>query len=133
MKIFRALTIGILIWFLGVATFVTAFFLPILENRELQSNVALVIAIVPIVWFASYAYYKSASKTNGLIIGTIFFAISGALDALITVPVLLAPYGATHAEFFTDPGFWGIGLIFIAVTTFFYYKKVHTKPQTQNL
>lgn len=133
MKIFRALTIGILIWFLGVVTFVTAFFLPILENRELQSNIALFMAIVPIVWFASYAYYKSGSKTHGLIIGTIFFAISGALDALITVPFLLAPYGATHAEFFTDPGFWLIGMIFIGVTTLFYYRKVQTNTQTQKL
>ena len=133
MKIFRALIIGILIWFTGVATFIGAFFLPILENRELQSNIALFLAIGPIVWYASHGYYNSKSKTNGLLIGAIFFAISGLLDALITVPFLLAPYGATHAEFFTDPGFWLIGMIFIGVTTVFYYKRVRTNSLTQNL
>ena len=132
MKTFRAIIIGILIWFLGVTTFVVAFFLPLMENRELQSNIALLIAITPIVWYASYAYYKADRKTNGFIIGAVFFLTSALLDALITVPLLLAPYGATHFEFFTDPGFFIIGAIFIGTTATFFYRKVR-KTQIQTL
>lgn len=131
MRTFRAIIIGLLIWCLGVATFLGAFFLPIMEDRALQSNIALVIAIFPIVWFASRLYYKKDQKTNGFLLGVLFFAISGILDALITVPLLLAPYGETHASFFGDPGFWGIGIIFIAVTAAYYFYNVEGKSQTQ--
>jgi hypothetical protein len=43
------------------------------------------------------------------------FAVAIMLDATITVPVLIMPYGGNHISFFTDPGFWLTAVEYVSV------------------
>ena len=43
------------------------------------------------------------------------FLVAMVLDALITVPFLIMPYGGTYFSFFSDPGFWLIAVEYISV------------------
>ncbi|UJH66441.1 DUF5367 family protein [Allomuricauda sp. SCSIO 65647] len=124
MKIVRAIWVGVLIWFLGVLSFSISFYIPVMENTEQQANLILFIAIVPIVWLGSSLYYGKGIDTHGLKTGITFFFIAAALDALITVPMLVIPYGGSHYEFFTDIGFWLIGLEFVSTTVLYWYFKI---------
>ncbi len=124
MKIVRAISAGVLIWFLGVLSFSISFYVPVMENMEQQANLILFIAIVPIVWLGSSLYYGKGIYTHGLKTGITFFSIAAVLDALITVPLLVIPYGGSHYEFFTDIGFWLIGLEFVGTTVLYRYFKI---------
>lgn len=127
MKYFRAISIGIIIWIIGVSVYNLSFFFPILENPVEQANIALFIAVIPLVWFGAVQYYKKDNHIPGYWIGFIFFLIAGSLDALITVPFFMIPNGGSHYEFFTDIGFWVIGLEFIGIATLYRYAKVRNK------
>ena len=96
MKQFRIIVIGIIIWIIGVSIYTLSFYIPILEDPELQANIFL-------------------------------FLVAAVLDALITVPFLMAPYGGTHYSFFTAAGFWLIGIEFIAMSTICWYVKICSK------
>lgn len=124
MKTFRAISIGIWIWALGVAAFSLAFFVPLMENVELQANLTLCLAVIPLVWYGSRVYYKKDSITHGFKVGLVFFGMAALLDALITVPFLVMPQGGDHYEFFTAPGFWLIGLEFLATATLYWKIKI---------
>jgi len=113
MKTFRAIAIGILIWILGVSAFSLSFLVPILENLEQQANLVLLITVIPLVWFGSKLYYKKDNKTHGMWVGITFFGVAAILDSLITVPLLIVPNGGSHYIFFSDPGFWLIGGVFV--------------------
>jgi hypothetical protein len=130
MKQFRILVIGIIIWIIGVSIYTLSFYIHILENPELQANIFLSLGILPVVWFGTKLYYRKKSSTNGYWLGFAFFLVAAVLDALITVPFLMAPYGGTHYSFFTAIGFWLIGLEFIITTTLYWYLKVHRKRIT---
>ena len=119
MKTFRAITIGILIWIFGVSAFTLSFFIPVLENLEQQANLVLFVAVIPLVWFGSQQYYKKDNKTHGMWVGITFFGVAAILDALITVPFLVMPQGGSHYIFFTDPGFWLIGGVFITTANLY--------------
>ena len=124
MKTIRAILIGIIIWILGVSVYTISFYLPLLENEELQANLILFIAVIPLVWNGSALYYKKDKETHGIWIGLMFLAVSAFFDALITVPVFMKPNGVSHFEFFTDLGFWGIAMVFISVVVMYYRLKV---------
>ncbi len=124
MKKFRAIGIGIGIWGLGVSAFIGSFFIPLLENAQQQANLMLFLAVIPLVWYGTKLYYKSGSKTHGCKVGLTFFLVAAILDALVTVPFLVVPNGGSYQEFFLDPGFWVIGLLFIGVATMHWYLKV---------
>jgi len=127
MKLTRAITFGILIWIIGVSLFAFSYYVPMLENAEQQANIWLSIVVVPIVWLGAKLYYKNGVYTHGLITGLVFFTISAILDALITVPFTILPYGGSYYDFFVDFGFWFIGLEFILTTMVYWYLKVHRK------
>jgi hypothetical protein len=123
----RAIGIGILIWILGVSLFILSFFIPLLEDPDLQANIFLSVGIIPLAWFGSKLYYRNNNVTKGYWLGLAFFTIAGLLDAIITVPVLMAPYGGTHYSFFTALGFWLIGLEFVATATLYWYMNVYDR------
>ena len=129
MKITRAILIGTAIWILGVSFYSLSFFVNLMEDAQQQANLVLFIIVMPLVWLGSKLYYKKDHNTHGYIIGQTFFLVAAALDALITVPLLVIPNGGSHYEFFTDLGFWLIGLEFIATATVYWYAKVYTKSQ----
>ncbi len=132
MKQLRAIGIAIIIWILGVSIYSVSFYIPILQDLELQANILLSLGILPIVWFASKLYYRTKSTIKGYYLGLVFFLTATILDALITVPVLIVPNGGTHYSFFTAASFWLIGLEFIAATTMYWYTKVFSIKNTSN-
>ena len=129
MKIYRAIVIAVTIWILGVSAFSLSFLVPILENAKLQANLILVFAVVPLVWFGSKIYFLSGNKVKGYWVGLTFFSIAALLDALITVPFLVVPSGGSYLEFYTDPGFWCIGLLFLGVPSL--YRHLYVKHNTE--
>jgi len=127
MKYFRAISIGIIIWIIGVSVYNITLFIPILENSAEQANTTLFIAVIPLVWLGAKRYYEKENHTQGYRVGLTFFLIAAILDALITVPLFIIPNGGSHYKFFTDLGFWLIGAEFLAIATLYWYVKVHTK------
>lgn len=130
MKLARAISIGVLIWIIGVSLYASSYYVQLLENAEQQANIWLSIVIIPVVWLGAKLYYGKGISTHGLWVGLIFFMIAAILDALITVPFTILPYGGTYYDFFVDFGFWFIGLEFIATTILYWYLKVHRKRIT---
>lgn len=129
MKFFRAIVIALIIWILGVSVFSLSFFVSILENAQLQANLILVFSVVPLVWFGSKLYFLTGTKVKGLWLGLAFFSIAALLDAFITVPFLVVPNGGSYLEFYTYPGFWCIGLIFILLPSLYWH--LYVKPNAK--
>lgn len=125
MKIFRLVTIGIGIWILAVCAFTFSYEFQILHNPEQQANMVLSLSILPLVWLGSYIYYKNGAKTNGYIVGLVFFLIAAFLDTLITVPFFIMPNGGNYYTFFTDFSFWIIAIELIGIAMLFYYLRVY--------
>lgn len=98
---------AILVWILGVSFYLLSFYVPILENPELQSNIVLVIAIMPSACLGTYLFYKK-SYIKPSVLALTFIIVATILDALITVPVFVIPNGGSYSEFFGDPMFYTI-------------------------
>ena len=127
MKTVRAILFGAVIWLLGVMAFSFSFYVPLMDDVELQANLTLFFAVIPIVWYGNMLYHLNDNKTHGFKVGLTFFLTAAVLDALITVPILIIPFGGSYYEFFTDIGFWCIGLEFITVSMGYWYLKVFKK------
>lgn len=124
MRTLKVIGIGIIIWMLGVSIYTVSFYIPLLENLELQANIALSLGVLPLVWLGAKRYYNKKSSTKGYWLGVAFFATAAILDALITVPLFIIPHGGNHYEFFTAFGFWLIGMEFIITATVYWFAKV---------
>ncbi len=125
----HALFSSLVVYVIGITTYVGSYFVPILEDQELQANLVLMVAIVPAVLLGTYLYYRRGNMTNGLLLGVVMFLGAMVLDAIITVPFFIMPYGGTHLSFFGDPGFWLIGLEYIVVV--FAYSKFNRRQQVE--
>ncbi len=127
MKHLRAITIGIIIWTIGVSVYNLSFTITIIEDAQQQANMLLFIAVMPLVWFGTKQYYKKDTSTHGYWVGQTFFLTAAALDALITVPVFILPNGGSYYQFFTDLGFWLIGFEFLAIAMLYWYIQLGIK------
>lgn len=109
---------GIFVWILGVSFYLLSFYVPILENPELQSNVVLVLGIVPSACLGTYLFYtKSYIKPS--VLGLTFVIIATLLDVIITIPVIIIPNGGSYSEFFGDPMFYAIVVEFYFIVFYF--------------
>lgn len=109
---------GILVWILGVSLYLLSFYVPILENPELQSNVVLALGIIPSACLGTYLFYtKSYIKPSAL--GLIFVIVATLLDVIITIPVFIIPNGGSYSEFFGDPMFYTIVVEFYFIVFYF--------------
>ena len=126
---------GSIAYLLGVSAFLGSFFVPFMSDPETQANLVLAIAIIPAAMLGARFYYRKGHETNGFVLGAAMFFMTMILDALITVPLFVIPAGGDHISFFTDPGFWLIGVEYIlAVASFWWiYKTVHNKVPKQSL
>ncbi|WP_299212573.1 DUF5367 family protein [uncultured Aquimarina sp.] len=131
MKQVRAISIGIIIWIIGVSLYTLSSHISFLEDAEQQANMLLFISIIPLVWLGARQYYKKEIDTHGYWVGQTFFLTSVALDALITVPIFIIPNGGTYYQFFTDLGFWLIGFEFIAIVVLYWYIKTSIQKKNQ--
>jgi len=104
-----------IIWTLAVIAFVASYFVPVMSDPDLQANWVLSIALIPSALIGAHIYYRKGHKTNGFILGASMFLVAMILDAMITVPLLIMPYGGNYITFFTDPGFWLIAVEYISV------------------
>tara|TARA_R110001583_G_scaffold100925_1_gene247182 strand:+ start:822 stop:1223 length:402 start_codon:yes stop_codon:yes gene_type:complete len=132
MKLARVISTGVLIWIVGVSLYASSYYVQLLENAEQQANIWLSIVIIPVVWLGAKLYYGKNNSANGLKVGLVFFIISAILDALITVPFTILPYGGSYNDFFIDFGFWFIGLEFIVTTVLYWYLRVYSKRNIAN-
>lgn len=121
----HAVLSAVIIWTLGVTSFVVSYYFPVMSDPDEQANWVLSIALIPVAAFGSFLYYRRGHKTNGFALGTFMFLIAMILDALITVPFLIMPYGGNHITFFTDPGFWLIAVEYLGVVVV--YRQVEKK------
>ena len=113
----RALKAAGIAWTLGVASFVAAFLLPT-SNPDLVANTVLFCA-VPLVATVGARYYYLHAEGKGVILGLFMFAVAGSLDAVITVPLLIMPAGGSYRSFYGDPGFWIIGIEYLAAVALY--------------
>ena len=125
MKTKRAILLGIVIWIIGVLFYSISFFVPIMENADTQANFVLFIIVMPLVWFGCSFYYKKDPKTHGFKVGQTMLLTAVALDAIITVPILVIPNGGSHYSFFTSLGFWIIAFEFLVIAVLYWYTRVY--------
>ena len=109
---------GRFVWILGVSFYLLSFYVPILENPDLQYNIVLALGIIPSACLGTYLFYlKSYMKPSKL--GLTFVIVATFLDLIITVPVFIIPNGGNYSEFFGDPMFYTIVVEFYFIV--FYY------------
>ena len=115
LNIKNAIISACIIWTLAATSFITSYFIPILSDPDLQANWVLSIALIPSALIGAHLYYRKGYRTNGFVLGISMFIVAAILDAAITVPFLIMPYGGNHISFFTDFGFWLIAIEYISV------------------
>lgn len=120
---------ALVIYVLGVSAFIASHFVSVMSDPEAQANLVLMIAIIPAAVFGAFLYYRRGHVTNGILLGAFLFLLTIVLDALITVPLFVIPAGGDHLTFFSDPGFWLIGLEYVLVVTA--YWQVHKAIQAK--
>ena len=115
METLKVILIGALIWALGASIYSASYFISILEDLELQANLILAIGLIPIAWFGAGIYFKKVHHAHGIKVGVTMVLTAVALDAIITVPFLIIPYGGSYISFFTAPAFWFIAMEYLMV------------------
>ena len=106
---------SLVVYLIGIASYITSYAIPLLDDKDLQANLVLTIAIIPAVIIGANLYYRRGHTTKSLLLGTVMFLGAMILDALITVPFFIIPYGDSYQSFFGDPGFWLIAIEYVAV------------------
>ena len=127
----HAVISSIVVYVLAILAFIGSFMVPIMEDPELQGNLALMIAMIPAGLWAAHLYYRRGHQTSGYALGFVMFLGAIILDALITVPVFVMPNGGDHLSFFGDPGFWLIGFEYIFVVAVYWHFKVVRPAQAR--
>jgi hypothetical protein len=120
----RAIIIGSLIWILGASFYTASYFLPFLDNKELQADLVLAIAIIPNAWLGAKIYYRKGNRTHGFNVGFIVLLTAILLDGLITVPFFIIPNGGSYKNFFGAPSFWLIALEYFLVVYSYWRIKI---------
>jgi len=124
MKTIRAILVGCLIWILGSSFYTASYFIPILDNLELQANLVLAITIIPNAWLGAHIFYRKGAEMHGLKLGTLVATTAIILDAIITVPFLILPQGGNYRDFFGAPAFWLIALEIVLIILSYYHFRV---------
>lgn len=133
LNIKRAILSAIVAWTLGVATFVASYFVPVMIDADQQANLVLFVMIIPAATLGAWFYYQKEPKTNRFLLGTSMFLVTIVLDACITVPIFIIPFGGNHVTFFSDPSFWLIGVEYICVVAVYRsLSKIYMLPKAEN-
>lgn len=110
-----AIISALVIWVLGIIAFTASYFFPVISDADLQANWVLSISLIPAALLGAHIYYRKGHKTNGFTLGVFMFLIAMILDAIITVPFFIMPYGGTYKSFFISLSFWLIAVEFVSV------------------
>lgn len=106
MQTIKVITLGVIIWVIAISVFSVSYYIPLLNNLELQANIALAIALIPIVGLISRYYFLKNSNASGVKTAVLMLSTGIILDACITVPFLIVPNGGSYQEFFISITFW---------------------------
>lgn len=106
---------AIIVWVLGIIAFVASYFYPVIPDSDLQANWVLSIMLFPAVLLGAHIYYRKGHQTNGFVLGLCMFLMTIVLDAIITVPFFIMPYGGNYSSFFLSLSFWLIAVEYISV------------------
>ena len=106
---------ALIVWTLGVTAFVASYFVPVMPDPDLQANWVLSLVLIPLAALGAHIYYRKGYNTNGFVLGASMFLITMILDAIITVPLFIMPYGGNYISFFMDLGFWLLAVEYISV------------------
>lgn len=109
---------AILIWVLGLCAYLLSFYIPVLENQDLQANIVLASALIPSACLGTYVFYKK-SYLKPVALALVFIMVITILDACITVPVFIIPNGGSYPQFFGDPKFYAIALELYLIVLYF--------------
>ncbi|MEM7549544.1 MAG: DUF5367 family protein [Bacteroidota bacterium] len=123
----KAVIIGVFIWILGVSFFMASYFFPFMEDQELQANLILAISMIPNAYLGAYLFYRKGSLFSGIRLAFTVVFIAIVLDALITVPYFILPYGGSYEGFFGAPAFWLIVLEYFLVVFSYWNFRVRTQ------
>lgn len=122
-QIKKATLSAVVVWILGATAYVLSFFVPVLEDPEVQADWVLAFALIPATIFGARLYYKNGFDTSGLKVGCYMFLITILMDAGITVPAFILPNGGDYIGFFGDPIFWLIGFEYILLVMLYSWIK----------
>ena len=117
---------GALVWVLGVSVYLLSYSFPIIENFDLQSNMALVLAIIPSAGLGTYLFYKKG-RMKPSVLALTFVLMATLLDILITVPLFIIPTGGSYSAFFGDPMFYII-IVKFYFSVLYFGKYIIQKP-----
>jgi len=106
---------AIIVWIIGIIAFVASYFVPVMPDPDLQANWVLSLVLIPAALIGAHIYYRKGYQANGFKLGVAMFAVTFCLDALITVPLFIMPYGGNYITFFTDIKFWLIAVEYVSV------------------
>lgn len=129
----RAIKTAIGIWIIGVLLFLIGSFVPLLDNPELQANLLLAVAFLPLGWLGARYYYKGGKQTSGVRLALVMVTVAVLMDAIITVPIFFLPRGITHAMFFGTIGFWLLILEYAAIVLLYAYFRRKMTQKTISL
>lgn len=131
MNTIKTILVGAAIWLGGVCIYTISYVIPILKDVELQANISLAIGLIPIAWFAARFYFKKESLSHSVKAAFSMLLTAILLDVLITVPLLIIPYGGSYQSFFTGFSFWLIAAEYLSVILFYARMKAN-KIKTMN-
>ncbi len=117
-KVLFSIVCALLVWILGVSFYLLSFYLPILEDPDLQSTMVLALAIIPSACLGTYLFY-TRSYIKPSVLAILFIMVAVLLDAMITVPVFIIPNGGSYSRFFGDPMFYMIVFEFYFIVLYF--------------
>ena len=109
---------GLIVWILGLSFYLLSFYVTILEDSELQSNVVSALAIIPCACLGTYLFFKKSYMKPAALAIT-FVLVATILDIIITVPVFVIPNGGTYSEFFGDSMFYILVVEFYFIVLYF--------------
>jgi len=109
---------AILVWMFGITLYLLSYYIPVLENTELQSNIVLALGIVPSAVLGTYLFYRKHHKSPSILALT-FVSVAILLDALLTVPVFIIPNGGSYSDFFSDSMFYTIIVEYYFIVFYF--------------
>ncbi|MGH1384117.1 hypothetical protein [Kordia sp.] len=109
---------AILVWILAVSFYLFSFYVSIIEDTDLQSNITLALGIVPSACLGTYLFYKN-SYIKPAVLALTFVIVVTLLDVFITVPVFVIPNGGNYSEFFGDPMFYTIAVELYFIVLYF--------------
>jgi len=130
MKYIRAVLFGAVAWALVFVEWSILAFTPGVKDIGNWQWVIHFLVLIAIISFVVSIYGKGKYVMNGLLLGAIMLVTGIVLDAIISMPLFIAPQGTSYSEFFLNPWMLVGYVEFLALTWYLTsrYKHETCKP-----